>query len=70
MRETNNSINESVEASSEEFVISLNILQLQYNIFIVTYVTATVQVLYHLGLFDRFEIKDEVFKPIITFNTG
>ena len=29
LRETNNSINESVEASLEEFVLSLTILQLQ-----------------------------------------
>ena len=38
----------------------MNNLQLQYNNFIVNSVKATVQVLYHVGVFDHLEIKDEI----------
>ena len=54
MSKTNSSLSECVESSFEAFDISSNILQLEYISFIDKSVKATIQIIYDLGLFDRF----------------
>ena len=57
-----------IETSLEAFDISSNNLQLEYNKCIDNSVKATIQKLYDVGLFDRFENKQESFRDYINFD--
>ena len=66
--EANNSLRESVEASSKAFDMALNKIQLEYDKFISISVQATIRIIpYGVGLFDRFD-KDEIFKAYFTLS--
>ena len=56
-----------VETSSKAFDISLNNV-LEINGILVDASKATMQLFFDVGLFDRFEIEDEISKIYITFN--
>ena len=67
MSEANDSPEESGEASSKAFGISLRTLQLEYKYSIDNFVKATIQVFYDVILFDNVDRKDEVFEDYIAF---
>ena len=50
----------------EKIDMSPKNLQIEYKVFVDISVKTTIQVLCNVGLVDRFEIKDEVFKVWIT----
>ena len=57
MRDSKNSLSDSVQASLEAFDTSSNNSQLDYNKFLNNSAKATIQILLEVGLFDRFDNK-------------
>ena len=66
LREANNS--RSTVASFKVFDMSLNILQLEYNMFLDNAAKTTNRKLFDIGLFDRFENKNEKCQDCFTFS--
>ena len=64
LRESNNSLHESVEPSLKAFDMSLNSLQSAHKKIMDIFVKATTQKFNEVRLFDRFEIEDESLKII------
>ena len=58
IREHSHSLRERVDRSLKRFDITLNNLQLEYNMFIYNSVETTIQILLDVGFFDFFKNKD------------
>ena len=67
-RESNISLDESVEAYLKAFVMSLNILQLKNKNFLDTSVKAKIQILYGVSIIDKSEKGDDFLQDFFTFN--